>query len=226
MNTEQIPAAKLVLDYKLYPRHHLDDVNVKGIANSLDAGEETPPVVAERSTLRVVDGFHRVSAHLRLDSDAVIEVQLVDYASDAELFEDAMRRNARHGVKLNPFDRSRCVQIGGELGLDMDRIAGALAVNVDVLGKLRAAKTAYDGDGKALPIKRSLRHLAGQRLTDRQEKANRRASGWSVRFHAEQIVSAIEGDVCDWTDEATVAALRKVHGLLSARFGPVAEAAA
>jgi hypothetical protein len=225
VRTKQIPAAKLVLDYKLYPRHHLDDVNVRGIANSLDAGEEPPPVVAERSTLRVVDGFHRVAAYLRRDTEAVIAVELVDYESDAELFEDAMRRNARHGVKLNPFDRSRCVQIGTELGLDVDRIAGALAVDVDVLGKLKAAKTAYDHDGKPLPIKRPLRHLAGQRLTERQERANRRSSGWSVRFHAEQIIQAIEGDVCDWTDEATVTALREVQALLTGRFGELEAAA-
>lgn len=215
MTTERLAASRLVLDFKLYPRHHLDDVNVKAIGNAIDTGEAPPPVVAERSTLRVVDGFHRVTAYLRRDTDAIIDVQLVDYTSDAELFEDAMRRNARHGVRLNPFDRSRCVQIGTELGLDVGRIAGALAVNVDVLGKLRAAKTAYDNTGKALPIKRPLRHLAGQRLTERQERANQRSSGWSVRFHAEQIVTAIQGDVCDWSDEPTVTALREVHALLS-----------
>jgi ParB-like nuclease domain len=226
MRTKQIPAAKLVLDYKLYPRHHLDDVNVKAIANSIDAGEETPPVVAERTSLRVVDGFHRVTAHLRRDSEAVIDVQLVDYESDAELFEDAMRRNARHGVRLSPYDRSRCVQIGTELGLDVSQIAGALAVNVDVLGALKARKTAYDTNGDPLPIKQSLRHLAGRKLSKKQEHANQRASGWSVRFHAEQIVTAIQGEVCDWDDEATIAALREVHGLLSARFGAVAEVTA
>lgn len=199
--TTTIRAADLVLDFDLYPRHRLDDTNIRRITDALEAGEKLPPVIACSATNRVADGFHRTEAVLRRDPDGTIRVQFHDYPTEQDLFLDAVARNARHGVTLNNWDRARVIQLGDRLGVDPAAVAGALAVTIDVTEKLRAARTAYTPDGQPVAIKRSARHLAGHQLTERQERANRRSQGWPVWFHCDQIVNAIEGDLVDWTDQ-------------------------
>lgn len=205
---KKLPAASLVLDYNIYPRHHIDSANVSRLRQAIEAGEQLPPVIADRESLRVIDGFNRITAWLRIDEAATIEVELRDYADDAAMFLDAVALNARHGLALSTYDKSRCMMLAEQLTIDPEAIAGAMSITVDTAAKLRAVKTAYDDKGSPLPIKRPLRHLAGSKLTKKQEHANQRSSGWSVRFHAEQIVQAIDGDIVDWSDAAAVEALR------------------
>ena len=103
---KKMKAAQLVLDFGLYPRNNVDEHNVKNLVDALAAGTELPPVIIDRKSKRVVDGFHRVRAHLRLFGDnAEIDVITKNYKNDAELFLDAMRYNASHGAKLDTCDR-------------------------------------------------------------------------------------------------------------------------
>lgn len=207
----KVKVASLVLDFNLYPRHKLAQVNLRTISEAIEAGEQMPPVIADRQSRRVIDGFHRVTIALRTESDITVEWH--DYPDEAAMFVDAVARNARHGMPLEPFDRARCIGLADGFGIDLDRLAGALAVNSDVLGELHAVRTAYDPDGKPVTIKRNLRHKAGGKLTNRQMEANRRSSGWSVRFHANQIILAIEADLVP-DDEATKAELLRLAELL------------
>lgn len=214
--TVTMPVAELILDYDLYPRHHIDTTNVTSISQAIDAGEQLPPVVADLGSKRVTDGFHRVTAYLRQSPDSRIKVTLIDYPDEQTMFVDAVQRNARHGVKLSSFDRARTVLIGDRLSIDTERLAGALAVDVDVLAKLRAARTAYDKSGKPVAIKRNARHLAGSKITERQERANRRAQGWPLSFHVDQIINAIEGDLVDWDDPRNGEAVARLREVLAA----------
>lgn len=208
---ERVPAASLVLDYNLYPRHQLMPVNVRTLSEAIDAGEELPAVIVDRPSKRVVDGFHRVTVAVRRGADITVEWHT--YKDDAAMFVDAVARNARHGMPLEPFDRARCLEIADGYGIDIGQLASALAVNVDVLGELRATRTAYTPKGQAMTIKRSLRHMAGTRLTERQVEANRRSSGWPVSFHADQIVEAIDADLVP-NDQRTRDAITRLRAAL------------
>lgn len=209
-----VKAAALILDFGVYPRQHLDDTNVRSIAAARDAGEKIPPVVADKTSRRVSDGFHRVTEALRRDRDATIDVQWVDYPDDQALFLDAVRRNARHGVKLSSYDQARCLIVASELAIDPAAIADALAIPPAVAGKIKDSRTAFRSDGKPTTIKRSFRHLKGQRLTAAEEAANDKASGWSARFHADQIILLIEAGAVDLEDAALRSTLSRLHGLL------------
>lgn len=58
---------------------------MRQLAESLQAGATLPPIVVERETSRVVDGFHRVEAHRRVyGREAMIEVIEKEYASEGE----------------------------------------------------------------------------------------------------------------------------------------------
>ena len=88
---KKMKAAELVLDFDLYPRNSLDPHNVKNIIEAISSGIELPPVIADRKSKRVIDGFHRVRGNLRLfGDDAEISVIEKDYRNEAAMFLDAM----------------------------------------------------------------------------------------------------------------------------------------
>ena len=96
-----VKATELVQDYDLYPRAQVDGYHVREIAEALEAGVSMPPVIAEKGTKRVVDGFHRIRAAQKIHgATAKIEVVFKVYGSEAELFREAMRLNADHGRNL------------------------------------------------------------------------------------------------------------------------------
>ena len=200
-------ASLLVLDWSLYPRHKLDEVNIRSLRQAREAGEDLPPVHIDQNSKRVIDGFHRVTMVLRSDPDGEIAVTKSRYRDDTEMFLDAVRRNARHGARLQPYDKARCVNLAAELHVDDDALADALGVSVDITAKIRASRTGYDPDGKPLELKRPLRAHAGRKLTHKQVNANEHSSGWSARFHAEQILLLLDADLVDWDDDATRTAL-------------------
>lgn len=211
----QVKVSTLVLDFTVYPRHRLDDVNLRTIRESVAAGETLPPVIADTKTKRVADGFHRVTELLRRDPDANIAVEFIDYDDDKALFLDAVRRNARHGARLSPYDRARCLELANVLTIDPTAIAGALAVSVDVTAKIRAARTAFDPNGAPLQLKRPFRHRAGQTLNETEMHANEKSSGWTARFHADQIVMLLGADAVDLSDDATIDSLRKCGEMIA-----------
>lgn len=62
-----------------------------------------PPILVQRSTMRVVDGAHRLRA-ARLRRDRTIEVEFFD-GTDRESFVRAVEANLRHGLPLTLPDR-------------------------------------------------------------------------------------------------------------------------
>jgi len=207
-------AAEVVLDFELYPRNNVDSHNVGTIIDAMVAGVELPPIIIDKKSKRVIDGFHRVKAHLRLlGDDARINVIEKSYKNEAAMFLDAMRYNASHGARLDPCDRTHCIIIAEKLGLTNDQIAGALNMKPDKLGALRADRMATSG-GLNIALKRTVRHLAGQNLTERQNEANDKLSGMNQQFYANQLIELIESKMLDLSDAKLLERLRLLHDLL------------
>lgn len=207
-------AAGLILDFDLYPRHDVDNHNIRCIVTAIEAGETMPPVVIDKKSKRVIDGFHRIKATLRTDGDATIAVIEKSYKNDAAMFIDAMRLNANHGAKLDSHDRAHCCIVAERLKIPMDAVAGALHMPKEKLGGLRVCRTAKDSSGQAVPLKRTMQHMAGQKLTRPQVAANERSSGMNQVFYANQIIDLIESKSLDRNDDKLLERLRHLHGLL------------
>ncbi len=214
---ETIPAGSLVLDFQVYPRHQVSETHVRDLARALEAGATLPPVIGERKTRRVVDGFHRTRAALKVSEQAEIEVSWRDYAGEKELLLDAIRLNSGHGQKLTPYDMARCVVLADEFKFEPAELASALSLTVERVEKLRVSKTAQDSDHKVTAIKRTLYPFRGRRLSRRQMTGNEKASGHSALFLVFQVVNLIENDLIDRGDEKLAAALERLGGLLSTR---------
>jgi len=95
----------LVLDFTLYPRCRVDDQHASYMLESVKAGVELPPVIIDKKSKRVIDGFHRVTAMKRffkLNKKEKPEITAIikTYKSEADMFLDAMKYNAAHGRML------------------------------------------------------------------------------------------------------------------------------
>lgn len=211
---KQMKAAEIVLDYTLYPRNNVDSKNVSMLIEALAAGAELPPIIIDKKSKRASDGFHRTKAVLKyFGEDAMISVIEKSYKNDGELFLDAMRYNGSHGARLDPCDRTHCVIVAERLGLSLDAVAGALHMPVDRLGSLRNDRVATYNH-LSVPLKQTVRHMAGKPLTQRQNEANAKLSGMNQSFYANQLIELIESEMIDLENEKTVESLKKLHSLL------------
>jgi hypothetical protein len=209
-----IKVSELVLDFELYPRNNVDAFNVKQIAEAMAAGTEMPPVIVDRQSKRVIDGFHRCKAAIRLHGEnAEIEVVEKTYSSEAAMFLDAMRLNASHGARLDPCDRVHCLILAERLKLTVEQVAGALHMTTDKLASLRADRTATSA-GLTVPLKSTIRHFAGGKLNKRQAEANDRLSGMRQVFYVNQIIELVEAKLLDTTDGNLMARLEHLSELL------------
>lgn len=217
----KMKAVEVVLDYDIYPRNNIDSHNVTTIADALVAGAtfggrpgDIPPILIDKKSKRVIDGFHRVKAVLRaFGDDGELMVLERVYRNDADMFLDAMRYNAGHGVKLDPCDRTRCVLIAERLKVPLEAVAGALHMPIEKLGNLRHTRTAQVGT-LTVPLKRTLQSFAGRHLTKRQQQANVKLSGMNQQFYANQLIELIEAKLIDDGDEKLLHRLRHLHSLL------------
>lgn len=125
-----IPASHIVFDMNLYPRKSLDEIHVSRLMAVRSTGATFPPVVVCAKTMKLVDGFHRVTTEIRMfGSDAPMSVIEKEYSCDRELFLDAIKFNAAHGIPLSDDDRKMCMLRVRRLGGTEDDIALSLSVS-------------------------------------------------------------------------------------------------
>jgi len=213
----QMKLSEVILDFTLYPRTQIDGNHVRYLLLSHEGGAKLPPIVIDKKSKRVADGFHRVSMMKRLDPTGIIEAIEKNYKDDAELFADAIRLNAHHGRNLSPYDRTHCVLRGEELGLDVDAIAAALSITVEAVGELRADRVGemrVAGKKVEVPLKRTINHKAGSVLTQRQVQANDRLGGMNQLFYVNQLIELIEAELLDRSNERLMGRLEHLAEIL------------
>jgi hypothetical protein len=147
-----------------------------------------------------------------------IEVIERKYPNDAALFADAMRLNANHGRTLSSHDRVHCALLGEKLALSLDTTASCLGMTVDKLSALRVDRTATltiaGKRGVLMPLKQTIRHMAGQTLTPEQAKANERLSGMNQLFYVNQLTMLLKADLIDLENEDLMTGLYELAGLI------------
>lgn len=225
-----LPLAELVEDFTIYPRHAVDDANVAGLVNALKAGAALPPLVVDRQSKRIVDGWHRARAYRRvIGPQAVVNVEIIPYPTEVAMLEDAIRRNAAHGRKLDVIDQVRVVTLCQERGVTVTQIAALLNVLPERVEKLavRLAFAAAPGDGTipgtvAVALKRPVAHLAGTTMTEAQVEAHTHAPGTSYLLIAQQLTVAIQHDFINRDDARLMGALALLWDGLGSFLNPPA----
>ena len=218
-DVETVPAASLLEDLALYPRTSIDGSHVADLARALRAGVVLPPVVADRATRRLADGWHRRRAAIRVHgAEAPIAVRFRDYADEAALFADAVELNSHHGRKLDRQDQVRVAVLGERLGMDPARIGAILHLEPARVLELRARVIFELGEDVPVPIKPVVEHLMGQTLTAEQMQAMKSFSGNRVSQQTTQLLRVVEAGLIDLTDERLC---RRLHQLAQAILAAV-----
>jgi len=213
---KEMKCAEVILDYNIYPRHKIDSTHVGHIRAAIRAGVELPPIVVCSKSHRCTDGFHRVTANGReFGEDAPIMVELRDYANEAAMLLDAIAMNAAHGENLTPFDRVRCITLADEFKLKDAQLAQALRMPLQDIEEMRVKRTATTRDGTITPIKQGIGHLAGRRLTRKQERGNDSYGGLRPLFYVNQVILLLEHDLIDTDNVNCWARLTELRDILN-----------
>lgn len=213
-----VKAASLVLDFSFYPRNQVDAHHVNEMCEAERAGVEFPECLADQKTKRVVDGFHRVAKQLKIYGEgAEIACKFKKYKSERDMFEDAMRLNANHGRTLTAYDKAHCILLAGNFGISDEVVADALSVTTERIELVRTTKiaTVSNGNGDVqIPLKRTIRHKAGKRITHKQREANLKLGGMEQLFYVNQIILLVENNLLDKANEKLMEKVKQLKAIL------------
>jgi hypothetical protein len=110
----------------------VDGYNVLRIRDALEAGAKLLPIIADKKTNMVVDGFHRIKAYQMLYGvDVDIEVEYREYENIREIFLESIKLNNIHGKPLSLDDKLRVRDVSRELRIKPEYIAGVLSMTVE-----------------------------------------------------------------------------------------------
>lgn len=202
METEKLATLKPL--GQIYPRLKPSEEHINALTDALRAGAVFPPLIVERSSLRIVDGFHRWSAYKRARGDDFdVPVQLKDYASDEELLADAVAANERHGLRFTEADCGRVVVLAARLKLKAPDLVPILHLSPMAMQRVRctyleaAAPRKADPTGGAMP--RSVRpkesRVASEGRTTKTQPRNPKL--WQARDAVDNLTLLLESGTVD-----------------------------
>ncbi|MFI2620312.1 transcriptional regulator [Streptomyces sp. NPDC018584] len=152
------------------------------VARLAELDESLPPILVERSTMRVIDGMHRLLAACA-QGRRTIEVQFFDGTAE-EAFLLAVRSNMAHGLPLSWEDRraaaerilTQCSHLSDRV---VARTAGIGAKTVAALRSASAGVTPYPQarmgrDGKLRPLDGAERRWKAAELLSERPDASLR----------------------------------------------------
>jgi len=193
----------LVNDSSIFPRGSVSDIQVNRLIQAMDAGVKVPPITVEKSTKRIVDGWHRTEASRR-QGLKTIEAIAKSYASEADLFADAVRLNIDHGLPLTSYHVRAAIVKLEQYGFERVKIGEVVRMTVEQIEKIERG-FASDEQGEPVALKSGLSNMRGATLSEAQLAVNRKYSGPKAVFFIRQLKGVIENDM--WpTDHPTFAA--------------------
>ena len=172
-------------------------------------GDQFPPLIVEKGTNRIVAGNTRYEAYLaEYGEEKAVPCILKSYASPAELIEDAVRDNAKHGNPLDGISRRRAALRLAELGRDHEAIARLLGVSCKQVHEWGGQVVIVRGTKAPQPVKRGLEHMSGQKVSVDNYKTHIKTDrGVPIAQQAKQLSRWIRNGWVDMTDPKTSAAI-------------------
>ncbi len=135
---ETISVHDLLLDRALNPRLHGVDQEVVEFYATIFKEVVWPPILVDRATRKLLDGWHRVEAAKRAGV-YTLPVQYVD-AQEEELFALAVKANLGHGVRLTREERYRAIARMQREAWTHERIATFLGCSLPMVQKTEKAE--------------------------------------------------------------------------------------
>lgn len=96
--SELVKITNIEIDSKIYPRNTPDNAKIEEYRERMEDGEQFPPIIINRRTMHLIDGYHRYRATRALGKSEIL-ADFIDIPEEHEWIE-AIRYNARHGIPL------------------------------------------------------------------------------------------------------------------------------
>jgi hypothetical protein len=201
----KIKLCDLVLDFDIYPRNAVDTHCSASYAEAVRAGSMPPPMIIDKKTKRVVDGFTRTRA-LRTVFEPEHEVDVIarNYRSETELTTEAVRMSALGARALSTQEKVKNALRLARRGVERDKIAAVLKVTDEKIALLLETRTALDPRGNLVDLKISMENLAGMKLKKNQDQARKAAIGHTQLYTINSLINLLVGDAIDWSNAAVV----------------------
>jgi ParB-like chromosome segregation protein Spo0J len=141
---ESVPvvATLKITDILPGPGIRCEGINEEHVKVLAGYGEELPPIIVQKSTLRVIDGMHRLRAAQAV-GQTLVQAQLLD-VDDSEAFLYGVNANISHGLPLSLTDRKAAARKILEMRPEWsDRaVAKAVGLSGKTIGVLRTRESA------------------------------------------------------------------------------------
>lgn len=189
----KLELARVVIDPTVFPRNKVNPFHVAKLRSALQSGAVFPPLILERDTLRLVDGLHRHAAYTA-EGVETIDVTTKKYASEAELFADAVRFNVGHGEPLDQYTVRNAIIRLSEYGFAREQITEIVRLPAAKIDEIQRG-FAFNDENKPIALKGGLDHMAGGHLDAQQQEVNRHYSGGKAVFYVRQVCQLLENDM-------------------------------
>lgn len=137
MNLSKIKISLLIFDFEVYPRHKISGYHVNELCNVLESGKELDPIVWDKETKIIIDGFHRVKAHKKAYGlDCKIQGYAIECKDKAEMILKGIEYNSKHGLRLSAWDQARCMTLARMYKIRDEIIKKALGIPEERYKKL------------------------------------------------------------------------------------------
>ncbi len=207
----KIELSLIVLDETVYPRHKVNPHNVESIRDVINTGHKLPPMLIEKGTNVLVDGWHRHGAY-EAEGIEVVTVKEKVYTDRKALLSDAVNLNM-HGQQLSPRDKLRSAALLLEAGFSMEKVSEIVRVPMPKLQGRLERRTAFDGEGEQHILKRGMQHNRGRTLTDKQVAAHERYGGHNASRYARMLFDTLKQDLWPKDSEPFITTMNDLTSL-------------
>lgn len=131
-----VPIDEIVIDLEIYPRSEWSSATIARYAESIEAGENLPPIVLERESRKLLDGMHRYRAYRQLGIHEIeAEYHRIPESVPAKLY--AASLSTRHGDRISGVDLREVARetIKSNPDFSMQTIAQLLGVTRQTVGR-------------------------------------------------------------------------------------------
>ena len=189
-----LPLDTLIQDKSIYPRRNIVENKVNAYADAIKVGVVFPAIIVEskneRPTGRILDGWHRYEAHLKLNKKQ-IPVKLVECDTELDAVRQSYLLNVEHGLPYSSIEIKQYVKTAEELGMSIKQIAD------DINKPEKKVQTMIKGfgitaSGNTVALKKGLGHLNQSRITKKQEALNNKWIGQSATVYARLLNQYLE----------------------------------
>jgi ParB-like chromosome segregation protein Spo0J len=201
---DTISVHDLILDRSLNPRLGGVDQEVVAFYATIFHDVHWPPILVDRATHKLIDGWHRVEAAKRVGV-YTLPVQWLEVPTD-EHFALAVKANLAHGIRLSKEDRLQAIEHLIREGWTPERIANALGCSIGQVDKtekatdLRAHFKVNEHPGAKLPLE-TLTEIIRLPREYQEEIAEMACDVEAAPADVRRAVRAIKKDVVESNEE-------------------------